>query len=240
MTKKSPLSRRDIQSFTQEIGKYGLPPRKKDYYGIIYRILEKNNIKSVLDIGTASGDFLYFMPETIKGLGIDKSKDLIKIAKDTRKKKNLKFECADILSDKFDKKYECITILGTLLTFLDFRPALEACFNLHPKLIIINDFFNTDGIDIQLGFRYANKPKNAYQFAYNIVSLATMKSFLEEKSAQFSFEEYKLKTRLHRDEAHPMYNYHAELNGETIITNGMGLILRGYNLIIIPKGNYGV
>lgn len=69
----------------------------------------------------------------------------------------------------------------------------------------------------------------------NIISLDTMRSFLEGKSAKFSFEEHTLKTRLYKDATHPMYNYHAELNGETIITNGMGLILRGYNLTIIPK-----
>lgn len=237
MTNKARSSPSEVQSFTQEIGKYGFPPRKKDYYEIIYRILEKNNITSVLDVGTASGDFLYFMPESIKGFGIDKNPDLIQIAKNTRKKENIEFECADILSKKLSGKYECITILGTLLTFLDFRPVLESCFSLNPKLIIINDFFNVDGIDIQLGFKYANKPKATYQFAYNIISLETMRNFLEKKSARFSFEEYKLKTKLYKDKANPMYNYHAELNGETIITNGMGLILRGYNLIIIPKGN---
>ncbi|MDO8561487.1 MAG: methyltransferase domain-containing protein [bacterium] len=235
MTSEIPTPHRKTQSFVQESGKYALPPRKKDYYEIIHKILEKNGITSVLDVGTASGDFLYFMPETINGFGIDKSPDLIQIAKNTRKKKNIEFECADILSKKFDRRYECITILGTLLTFLDFRPALEACFNLNPKLIIINDFFNVDGVDIQLGFRYASNPNAPYQFAYNVISLATMKDFLEQKSAEFSFEEYKLETRLYKDEANPMYNYHAELNGETILTNGMGLILRGYNLIIIPK-----
>ena len=79
------------------------------------RLPTVNFLKKVLDIGTASGDFLYYMPEEIYGFGVDISKELIDVAQETRNKPNLSFGCVDILTQPIEGHFDAITILGTLL-----------------------------------------------------------------------------------------------------------------------------
>jgi len=133
-------------SFNQSPSKYLGKPRIKDYYEKIYKILKNNNIKSVLDIGAASGDFLYYMPNTINGLGVDKSKTLINYAQKTRSKKNIQFKKCNIENiakfKKIVKKFghpTAITIFGTLTTVKNYKKFLKTCFALKPKIVIIND-----------------------------------------------------------------------------------------------------
>jgi hypothetical protein len=222
------------QLFEQEIDTYVSAPRKKDYYQRVFDLLTSEDVKTVLDVGTASGDFLYFMPDSIRGTGIDKSDELIAIAKKTRAKANLTFECADILTFFGTEKFDCVTVLGTMLSFLDFRPLLDFCLSLKPRLIVLNDYFNPHGVDIQLGSRYANETDKPFYFGYNIVSLQTMQTYLEGKGVAYSFEPYIPQTLLQKNELHPLYNFHVKLDDELVLTNGTGLTLHGYNLIIHP------
>ena len=73
--------------FKQNPKKYLSNPRKKDYYNFINTKLSENEINSVLDIGAASGDFLYYLPNNIKGLGVDINPELVTHANQSRKKK---------------------------------------------------------------------------------------------------------------------------------------------------------
>src|SRR5262245_66566237 len=108
-----------FQTFEQNPQAYIQPPRRKEIFDAVYGILKKEGIKSVLDVGCASGDFLYFLPDEISATGIDISSTLIDIAKGRNQKANVDFIKEDILAGLtlLRKKYECITILGTLHTF---------------------------------------------------------------------------------------------------------------------------
>ena len=217
--------------FKQVPDRYISAPREKDYFGTIYKALQKNHIKKVLDIGTASGDFLYYMPEEIYGFGVDTSKELIDVAQETRNKPNLSFGCVDILTQPIEGHFDAITILGTLLALLDFRKVLDICFSLKPRLIIVNDYFNLDGIDIRLGYRSAENLSTDFNFGYNVISKASMETFLNSRGKTYLFEKYDMTTTLKKSTS-PMFNYHINVDGERVLTNGSGLILRGFNLYI--------
>jgi ubiquinone/menaquinone biosynthesis C-methylase UbiE len=219
--------------FKQEPQKYLASPRIKDYYERMYTELVKRNCTSVLDIGTASGDFLYFMPNFLTGTGIDSNELLISYASNSRKKDNIEFICASFESFKPDQEFDAITILGTLLCVDDFEIVLNKCLVLKPKLICINDFFNRQNVDIRLGYKRFGTSASSFNYAYNIVSISTIESYLRSKKLTWTFEKYEMTSTLFQEED-ALSNYHAIFNGERILTNGLGLILHGYNLFIQP------
>lgn len=85
-----------MTQFHQVPDRYLGAPRIKDYYELFYKILSKERIRRILDIGTASGDFLYFLPDQIRALGLDSSSELIDFAKKNRSKNNLEFKVAEL------------------------------------------------------------------------------------------------------------------------------------------------
>jgi ubiquinone/menaquinone biosynthesis C-methylase UbiE len=227
--------------YTEDLETYKInKPRQKDYYSFVYNILKKRKFKNILDLGTASGDFLYFLPDHINGTGIDKNKNLISIAKRTRQKKNLNFFTKNFEKDDLNFKnnknsdFDVVTIFGTMVTLSDYKKILKKMINLKPKLIIINDFYNINDVDTVMGYKQANITKEMdYNFAYKILSKKTIYRILKDlKVKNFLFKKYHTKTKVLKSRDY-LRNYHETLsNGEVVFTNGLGLILRGYNLII--------
>jgi hypothetical protein len=224
--------------FRQNPQKYKGQPRYKDYYRNVYASLKKHRIERILDIGTASGDFLYYMPSSIRGLGIDQSRTLIRLAQQTRRKKNLKFASVDFFNvkklNKTIKSFgrpEAISIFGTLCIFPDFKNLLNLCFRIKPKIIYINDWFNPYPVDIRCGYRLSDGANKPYNYCWNIRSIQTVSRWLSSKKKKFAFSPYQMRTTL-KQGVNPLFSWHTRLNGKKVVTNGLGLILRGYQLII--------
>jgi ubiquinone/menaquinone biosynthesis C-methylase UbiE len=220
-----------MKSFHQVPNRYLNAPREKDYYSYFYALLANNGVKRLLDVGTASGDFLYFLPEDISAVGIDSSSDLIKEANQTRKKSNLEYRVSDIENFSSSEYFDAVTILCTLCTIEEWESVLKKCIQLRPRLLLIHDAFNPEPIDIKLGYKDSGSVSASYNFGYNVVSLDSLNRFFSENSASYEISEFQLTTKLSKDLTNPMYNYHANLDGETILTNGSGLVLRMFNVV---------
>ena len=221
--------------FEQEIAAYSAEPRTKDYFDQVYNEIEVNGFQTVLDVGCAGGDFFQLMPnKSIKCTGIDVSSHLIEIANQRNSNPNVSFECVDITKKhRFKKrKFELITIFGTLVTIENAKLFLDAIIDLQPKKIIINDFFNPKPLDIRCGYSRPEVANNRYNYAYNIRSIQTMTKYLESYSGyKFEFIPYNLQTHL-EEQDDPTRNYHTTLGGKEILTNGLNLLLYGYFLNI--------
>jgi len=220
-----------MTSFHQIPDRYLAPPRMKDYYSVFYNLLTENKIKRVLDIGTASGDFLYFLPDQINALGIDASPELIDEANRSRKRSNLEFKAVDFEEFSPGEYFDAITILGTLVTVEDWENVIVKCIQMRPKLILIHDVFNPNPIDIKLGFRNPWPSNAEFNFGYNVVSIKSLGDFFKSHAVNHSILGLNLKTELAKDSQNPIHNYHSDFNGERVLTNGTGLILRMYNII---------
>ena len=166
-----------IVNFTQEPSSYLAKPRKKDYYDSIYRILIDNSIQHVLDIGTASGDFLHFLPPEISGTGLDSSEELISFANASRSRDNLVFVRTRFEDFRASETYDAVTICGTLPTMEDWKVTLCSIIELNPKIILIHDAFNPFDVDIKLGYKYSNSLDQDFNFAYNIISISNGYNF---------------------------------------------------------------
>lgn len=234
------------QNFNQETSAY-LKPMRKESFDRIIEIIKNNPPQTLLDIGCASGDFLFQLLETnlnIQAVGIDKSSALIKLAKKRLEKRSgPKFCQLDVLSSKdqpllsklLKTQAEFITILGTLHTFFDFIPILQPLITNHyTKKIIIHSPFNPDPVNVRVFHQDLSSPDKTYQSGYNIFSITAVSRFLKRHRVKnFKFIPFVMDKTLIKNPNHPMFNYHLiDKNGKKWLTNGAGLIFQEYILEI--------
>ena len=220
-----------IQNFNQNATAYSGSIRKKDFYDDYIKKIEQVNATSVMELGCASGDFLYHLPNHINGIGIDKSKELIDVANKSRIKDNLEFYCEDFLDQEFNRSADIVVMTGFLCTFMSFEEILLKAINAAQKLVLINDFLNPYGVDARYTLRCNEHFPKTFETIYSVWSTSTMSSFLDRISSKYKFEPYDMSTTLSEGTV-PLRNYHANLDGERVIVNRAGMILRGYNIII--------
>jgi hypothetical protein len=227
------------QKFEQEISKYK-KPFKKESFEIIKRFIDPQ--KSLLDIGCASGDFVFSLDDNIKAVGIDKSSELITLANKKNKSNTKSFFQIDILSSKQNKQFnellnasETVTILGTFHVFLDFRPLLDKVLkNKNIKKIIIHSSFNDDDIDVRVFHKDLTSDSEEFQSAYNFFSKKTIRTYLQDKGiTDFTFVPFEMKKVLKRNPKHPSWNWHLfTKDNEKFLTNGLKLLFNEDILII--------
>ena len=219
----------DYQNFDQGLGKYDGPIRRKDFYPEYLAKIESFGIKSVTELGMGSGDFLWHLPNSVRGIGIDKSIDLVEVAEKTRAKSNLEFHCAEIGKNDTFAKTELVVMTGFLCTFLDYRVPLEAALDISTKHIFINDFLNDFGVDARFSFR--ERGQQDFQTPYNIWSRETIEGYLSSLGLSWQIVPYAVTSPL-LETSNPLFNYRAKLNSEEVLTNRGGILLKGYNLFI--------
>ncbi len=227
----------DVQNFIQNPSVYTSPPRKKDFFLPVYEMLADARARTVLDVGCASGDFLHFLPPRITGTGIDKSAELIRIARERMGESRHTFLEREILAGTGIRDlgaFDAVTLLGVLSTFLDFRAPLDRVLELGADLIVINGPFNDSPIDALHYHRDLAAGETEYSCCYAIPSMKSIGEYLHSKgSHDFTFSPFRMTSELARDPEHPLRNYHVTLdNGQRYLTNGAGILFREYFLVI--------
>lgn len=217
------------QNFTQNPEKYVGKIRKKDFYDQCLDLIEKRNVQTVLELGCASGDFLYYLPDHVRGIGVDVSQELIDVAKNTRKKDNIDFYCEDVGDFSLRRPVDLVVMTGFLCTFMDYEKIMDKALSLTSRYVFVNDFFNKYNVDCRYSFRLQGK--GSFQTPYNIWSLSTIRSYLDAKGCDYYFEEYEVKETLLESD-HPLYNFHISHGTERVLTNRGGIVLDGFNLVV--------
>jgi len=229
------------QKFKQEPSKYK-KPFKKEAFEFVKQFVGLP--KTLLDIGCASGDFIFSLDKSINAVGIDKSPGLIMLANEKNNSSGKSFFQIDVLSSEQNKKFnellnasEIVTILGTLHAFLDFRPLLDKVLkNKNTKKIIIFSPFNDDDIDVRVFHKDLTLNSKEFQSAYNFFSKKTISNYLRNKNiTDFRFIPFEMKKVLKKDPKHPSRNWHLlTKDNEKFLTNGLKLLFKD-DLLIINK-----
>lgn len=219
----------EYQDYGRALGKYVGAIRRKDFYSDSLDKIQALGISSVTELGMGSGDFLWHLPSPVRGIGLDKSRELVEVAKQTRNKPNLKFKVAEIGEEKDFEKSDLVVITGFLCTFLDYRVPLKAAIETSTKHIFINDFLNDYGVDARFYFRENGQPE--FQTPYNIWSRETIEGYLGSFSLSYEINPYTLQAAM-PEQSNPLLNYRATLDTEEVTTNGGGILLNGANIFI--------
>ncbi len=167
----------------------------KDYYSSIYQAIAEFSVKSVLDVGCATGDFVFQGSQEINWTGMDMNAELLEIARKTRNRKNINYILGNIMDEGMSQndpsvhKYDAVTLLGTLGTINDGVKAIQCCLKQAKKLFVFQGALNPYAFDVLIGHRNAEKSQGEYMFSHNMLSLYTMRQALYDAGFEIVCEE---------------------------------------------------
>lgn len=109
----------------------------------VRKYLIKYKIKSVLDVGCGTGDFIEAVPDNMSYLGIDINKEFISFAKSHYKDRKSLFLVQDVIEEQFslDQKFDATILISMLHHFSDkdLEEILLKIKKITRKVIIIAD-----------------------------------------------------------------------------------------------------
>jgi 2-polyprenyl-3-methyl-5-hydroxy-6-metoxy-1,4-benzoquinol methylase len=218
---------------------YNKNPLRKDYYADIYKIIKKNNLQNILDIGCANGAFSYYLNNQTKITGIDVDNVILRVAQKINIKGiNRDFKNINIFNDsskskefikKNIKKFDLVTIFGTFHLFKDYKNTIKILKKLNPKMIIMTTMLNSLG-DVSI-IHKLNGEKN-WDMTYNFFSQKNLVNFFHESGYNVKILNYEMKKFIKKTVG--TRNYHIrKKNNKKILVNDLGLFFN--EKIIIAK-----
>ena len=187
----------------------------------------KNFNPSILDIGCATGAFLYYVKKEFQltdCYGVDYSSNLINQA---NRLDGINFLTDSAESFNIDKEFDVITMQGLLCYFDDICPSLS---NIKKHLkpsgkVFIEDFFNDDDVDVQTKYRN-NRYFDSFEKGWNYHSIHTIKRVLNDIGLKVNnIHEFNLSFELEKQED-PCRAWHINTESGRFFINGLGFIYK--------------
>ena len=171
----------------------------KEYFKFVDKILKKKyNLKKnknleIIDVGCATGEFLFFLKNKYPNLnlsGMDIMSDLIDKAK--KDVKDVKFHVGDVTNPKkyLKKKFDIVIFMGVHSIWddpNDWFPFLLKLCKKKGRLYIFG-LFNPNPVDTFVKIRRSNS-LNTKQLepGWNLISLETYKKYFKSKTINYIF-----------------------------------------------------
>lgn len=196
----------------------------------------------LLDIGTATGEFLYHIRRVnskIKLDGIEYSDRLVNHAKDFLTKFNISLKQGDanILISTPDKCYDFVTSLGVTSIFDDFKPAFSEMIRVAKEgAVCVNSMLVNEG-DVDVKIKYRKQGSDDYESGWNKFSIYSIKHFLEkhDRVSKVEFIKHTMPFDLPRQED-PMRSWTVlGNNGNRIFWNGLNMEITLYHICFYMK-----
>lgn len=159
----------------------------------VMNLIDKKKFKYHLDVGCGTGDLAFHTSKlTKKSVGIDFSKNMIKIAKNNYKRKNLFFECVSAFDFMSDNKFDIISANGFIeyISIFQIKNFLKLCRNhlISNGLVILsvrNRLFNLFSLNEFSEKELKEKTfKKFYKESINLNKL-NLKKFLKSEKIKF-------------------------------------------------------
>ena len=206
------------------------PFREKVAFNIALDCLKKFKFRSLLDVGCATGDFLYFAEKKFPDasfFGIDVDKDLLAIAKE-KTKDGCNFVKENIWElNKIIKKYDVVTAFAISGYFDDEIKFLDPLIkSLNKKgVLIVQGLFNMNGITVRTEW----KKKGEWQPGLNQLNFERVKDYLEEEKFMLKVHRVKIKTKINFSKEFPHRAFSVNHKDYSLM-NGANLHLPDYLL----------
>tara|TARA_X000000950_G_C13898848_1_gene654069 strand:- start:1030 stop:1749 length:720 start_codon:yes stop_codon:yes gene_type:complete len=227
----------DKKVYLSEKRKY----KPKEYFKFICSISEdfftKIEKPKILDIGCATGDFLYYMSMKYKNAdftGMDVVPELLEVAK--KEVINSNFILGDIQDNTKlpENKFDFVFMLGVHGLFDSCSPWIDnICKLLNKKgRAFIFGTFNDGDIDVISRIKASGKDM-PYEIGWNTLSKKTIASYLDNLNMHYSFRDFDIPIDIDKNEKDPMRTFTLKLDsGKRLIVNGAGMI-RSLKLLTI-------
>ena len=209
----------------------------KELYKEIQALIEHNfsdtSQLSILDVGCASGELLYYLKSSLgveeKLFGFDASVELVENANTRFNEEQLQFFVDDAQTFSLSERFDVIIMKGVLTIFDEFQPSLDNIIqHLKPKgIAIIVSVFNDYDIDVRITFR--KKGSTEWNTGYNLFPLSDIKEFIAKKGCTMECKEHIMPFDLSPQD-NPIRAWTVTCNGKRYLTNGLNLL---YNMKLL-------
>ena len=205
-------------------------------------ILDKYEKPTVLDVGCATGDFLFYLHSLYPNselTGMDVMLELLERAK--TEVPGCNFIKGDVCQKSTlpNRKFDVVFMNGVHSIFDDIHPWLENMLSLvdhsNQGMAFIFGIFNPEDVDVLVKARYANQTQNSpWQAGWNCFSQKSIQRALEKLSVtSFYFHNFRIEIDIPRHKADPLRSWtFLYQDGTRGITNGT-MILHNFMLLEI-------
>ena len=213
----------------------------KEYFKFILKEIDFEFAKnaSVLDVGCATGDFLWFMGENFpdaKLVGVDIDDELIQRARG--EVPNADFIRANIIEDKLDQRFDLIFMLGVHMIFDEIEEWLDPMVGLlkRQKNSTVNIFgmFNPEDLDVIIRSR-SSSSDGPWETGWNVVSKKSVRDYCENKGWECSFKDFQIEIDIEKNESDPLRGYTLMMKDDRrLVVNGLQLVQQFSLMILRP------
>ena len=227
---KKKLVKRLHDEFYMKENRYEEP---KEAYKVLLKELNKKKFKSLMDVGCANGELLYYLDQKLKNVnftGIDVLQNLLDKAKKNCSN-DINFLKKDISKKNLKVgKFDRITLSGVLSIFDNPEMIIKNLLgnlNKNGKLYIFGAF-NPNPYNVLVKYEDVYKDKNVYQSGWNIFSLDTIKLIAKKNNKKMKAIEFKMPFDIKKRKNDLIRTWTVEFEGKRQWTNGLGIIYHGY------------
>jgi len=168
----------------------------KEYFKLIIGLIRdrySDNPVSILDVGCASGAFLFYAKSQLQvsaSAGLDISEKLLEQGRANLPGTVFHHGSIEGMDTSISDTFDVCTCLGTLAIFESIDANMQALMSrINPGgMLIIFDAFNAYPIDVIMKYRVSGSDKAPWQSALNIFSMATYDRVLDQIDENGSHE----------------------------------------------------
>lgn len=204
---------------------------KKEYFKVLYKMIQEQwggKHINLLDIGCATGDFLYFAQEELPNASLSGLEIMPELIAKINFEANI--YCGDITKQNTlpDMKFDCITMLGVLSIFDDFQEVLDNVFRLMNDngTFYLFGIFNPENIDVLIKSRSSDRSfskDSSWETGWNCFSLKSIKDYCISKGYKCSFTPFNIGFKIPKHKDDPLRSWTEETKNGLMIINGLQL-----------------
>ncbi len=214
--------------------------RDKEYFKLVWDAIRQdydNKNITLLDIGCATGDFIWFSRNVFPEIcfsGLDIMPELLeRIHKDMGDEvKTFSADISNINTLPKNIQFDCVTMLGVMSIFDDFRKILDNVLELLKSNghLYLFGIFNPEDIDVFV----KSKPSQVlyedavFECGWNVFSKKSISMYCDDRNLKCSFLPFNLGIDIEKTPNDPLRSWTIDINGKRGIINGLQIIHHFY------------
>lgn len=199
----------------------------KQIQRLVSNRLEGRGPLSMLDVGCASGDLIYYLSQKLPGgsyCGVDLGSELIDNAKQRFPDSGIDFICADAESFDLQKRFDVVTAISVISYFEYPHKVVENLLrHLKPGgMALISGLFNQN--DVYVWMKYQKVGSSEKHGGFNQFPVSEIKKIILDNGFRCNIHEQVMPFDLEKNFDHPGRSYSVNMDGVRYNRNDLQLV----------------